>query len=190
MAAIVLSGSLFAGAPNSGRQNLAEGTSLAHFTQVDTQVFAGSKPTKDADFEFLRLKGVKYILQADFLPALSGEEREKAEKFGMTYSSVEMNASAVAPQERHVNEILRIMRTRQPIYLHCVLGRDRTSLLAGLYRIYFEGMSKKEAYQLMKEEGFRDVFFLHGLKAYFNKHSKVPEELKDLVPDPTSKAGI
>jgi hypothetical protein len=47
-------------------------------------------------------------------------------------------------------------------------------LLAGLYRIYFEGMTKEAAYRTMKAEGFRDVFFLHGLKAYFDKHALPP----------------
>jgi len=80
-----------------------------------------------------------------------------------------------------VNEALRIMHTDQPIYLHCVLGRDRTSMLAGLYRIYFDGMTKEEAYRQMKAEGFRDVWFLHGLKEYFDKHAD-KRYLADLKP--------
>jgi len=158
----------------------AEGVSLKHFTQIDTQVFAGSKPVNDADFEFLRGKGVKFILQADFLPGLSGHERAMAKKFGIEYLSVPMNASPIAPRQKHVNEALRILRTRQPIYLHCVLGRDRTGLLGGLYRIYFEGMPKAEAYRMMQAEGFRSGFFLRGLKAYFDKHANVPPELARL----------
>jgi hypothetical protein len=144
---------------------------LKHFTQVDEHIFAGSKPKKAADFEFLRQKGVKYILQADFLPGMSGKERKEAAKFGIQYMSVHIGASPAEPSEKDVNEALRIMHTDQPIYLHCVLGRDRTSMLAGLYRIYFDGMTKEEAYRLMKAEGFRDVWFLHGLKAYFDKHA-------------------
>jgi len=158
----------------------ANGVSLKHFTQIDSRVFAGSKPVKDADFEFLRNKGVKFILQADFLPGLSGHERAQAKKFGIEYLSVPMNASPIAPRQKHVNEALRIMRTRQPIYIHCVLGRDRTGLLAGLYRIYFEGMPAAEAYRMMQAEGFRSGFFLHGLKAYFDKHAAAPPGLAQL----------
>ena len=158
----------------------AAGTSLKHFTQVDGQIFAGSKPTTDADFEFLRSKGVKYILQAQFLPGQNGAERKKAAKFGMAYKSVPMNASPIPPREKHVNELLRLMRTKQPVYIHCVLGRDRTSLLVGLYKMYFEGLSKEQTYKLMKEEGFREAFFLHGLKIYFEHHTKMPAELADI----------
>ena len=53
---------------------------LKHFTKVDTAVFAGSKPTRDADFEFLKAQGVKYILQVNFLPGLTGKERKQAAK--------------------------------------------------------------------------------------------------------------
>lgn len=157
------------------------GTDLKHFTQIDTYVFAGSKPISEADYKFLHSKGIKYILQANFLPWLSGSERKKAARFGMEFMTVPMNASVIAPRQKHVDEILRIMRTRQPIYIHCVLGRDRTSLLGGLYRIYFEGFSKEKAYRLMKQEGFRQVFFLHGLKAYFDKHTAAPPQLADLI---------
>ncbi len=83
--------------------------------------------------------------------------------------------------QRHVDAALRIMRTKQPIYIHCVLGRDRTGLLAGLYRLYFEGYSKQSDEQLMKNEGFRNVFFLSGLKRYFDRHTTVPTDLKNLV---------
>jgi protein-tyrosine phosphatase len=159
---------------------LAQETHLKHFTQVDEHVFAGSKPTTAEDFEFLRSKGVKFILQANFLPGMKGGEKERAAKYGIEYFSVPMNASPVPPLKRHVNRALRIMRTHQPIYLHCVLGRDRTGLLAGLYKMYFDGLSKEDAYAFMRKEGFRDGFFLRGLKTYFDKNTAFPAELSDL----------
>jgi protein-tyrosine phosphatase len=150
---------------------------------VTDGILAGSKPTRDADFIFLKSQGVRFLLQPRFLPFLAGYERSKAKRYGMEYLSVPMNASPFAPSEKHVNAALRIMRTKadKPLYLHCVLGRDRTSLLVGLYMIYFEGASKEQAYAEMKAEGFRTVFFVHGLKAYFDKHTKLPPELADLA---------
>jgi protein-tyrosine phosphatase len=157
-----------------------KGTSLKYFTQIDEHVFGGSKPTKDADFEYLRSRGIKCILEAKFLPGLTVRERKTATRYGMRFVSVPMNASPFPPMQRHVDEALRIMRTQQPVYIHCVLGRDRTGLLAGLYRIYFEGFSPEAAYRLMKKDGFRDVFFLYGLKNYFDRHPEKPADLVDL----------
>lgn len=57
------------------------------------------------------------------------------------------------------------------------MGRDRTSLIAGLYKIYFLGISKSDAWEQMKESGFRTPVVLHGLKAYFDKHASSPPPL-------------
>jgi protein tyrosine/serine phosphatase len=92
----------------------------------------------------------------------------------MVLLSVPMNASPVAPSERHVNRILLTLRdTRyQPIYFHCDIGRDRTSLIGALYKMYFLGMSRDAAWKEMRCDGFKDSWTLHGLKAYLKKHSK------------------
>ena len=155
------------------------GTSLAHFAQIDSRVFVGSKPRTDKDFEFLQSQHVKYILNAKFLPLLSCLEKRKAERYGMVFLSVPMNASPIPPSEKHVDKILLTMNNPrfQPIYLHCVLGRDRTSLISGLYKIYFLDVSKSDAWREMKESDFRTSWFLHGLKAYFDKHSSRPAAL-------------
>lgn len=166
---------------SSGKQHPAPGTSITHFAQVDTSVYLGSKPKSSADFEFLRSKNIRYILNVKFLPFLTGPEKAKAKRYGIEFLSVLMNASPVAPCEKHVDEALRMMRTHQPIYVHCVLGRDRTNLLGGLYRMYFLGVSRQKAWSEMKQDGFRDVWFLKGLSHYFEKHSTAPPDLADLA---------
>lgn len=149
------------------------GTTLVHFAEIDARVFVGSKPRTDKDFEYLQSQHIKYILNAHFLPFFSGAEKRKAQRYGMQFMSVEMNASPIAPSEKHVDKILLTLRDPQfqPAYLHCVLGRDRTSLLAGLYKIYFLGVSKSAAWSEMRESGFKTWWILHGLKSYFDKHA-------------------
>jgi protein tyrosine/serine phosphatase len=87
-----------------------------------------------------------------------------------------MNASPIPPSRKHVDRILLTMRDAQfqPIYLHCVLGRDRTSLISGLYKIYFLGVSKGAAWAEMRQSGFKTSWILHGLKAYFDKQASRP----------------
>jgi len=53
-------------------------------------------------------------------------------------------------------------------------GRDRTSLIATLYRMYFEGLPAQEAWQETKDYGFKDSWTLLGLKKYLNKHPLPP----------------
>jgi hypothetical protein len=111
---------------------------------VDVTVYGGSTPKTDADFRFLQSKHIRYIWEINFLPFLTGPEVRKARTYGMVFLSVPVNASPVAPSEKHVNRILLTLRDRryQPIYFHCDIGRDRTSLIGALYKMYFLGMSR------------------------------------------------
>lgn len=156
------------------------GVSIAYFEKIDENVYAGSKPRTEKDFEFLQSQHIKYILNVKFLPFLSGSEKRMAKRHGMVFISIPMNASPIPPREKHVNQVLRTLRDKQyqPIYVHCVLGRDRTSLIAALYKIYYLGVSKHEAWEEMKESGFRTPWYLHGLKAYFDKHANSPPPLE------------
>jgi hypothetical protein len=152
----------------------APGTSIVRFTQVDVAVYRGSTPKTDADFRFLQSKHIRYILEARFLPFLTGPEVRKARTYGMFFLSVPMNASPVAPSEKHMDRVLLILSDRryQPIYFHCDIGRDRASVIGALYKMYFLGMAREAAWEEMKCDGFKESWTLHGLKAYFEKHSQ------------------
>ena len=154
-------------------EKLPIGVRLAHFAELDRDIYVGSKPHSDADFAFLQSKSIHTILNARFWPFFSGRERKKARRYGMTLISRTMTASPIPPSEKHVAKILLTLRETQaqPVYLHCVLGRDRTNLIAGLYRIYYLGVPKRQAYAEMKLSGFPSWFGVLGLKWYFDKHS-------------------
>ena len=153
----------------------APGTTIVHFAQVDDGVFKGSKPRNDADFQFLQSKHVQHIVDLNFLPVFSIAERRKARKYGIVVIRVPMNASPISPSEKHVSTALRLLRDQRlhPIYFHCELGRDRTSMVAALYEMYFLGMSQQDAWKKMKADGYKDWWGIHGLKAYFEKHPKL-----------------
>ena len=155
------------------------GTSLVRFEQLDSGVYKGSKPKTDADFEYLQSKHVKTILNLRFLPYLDRTEKHRAGVHGITYLTGIMNASTFQPSEKHVDRILKILRDpcNQPVYFHCDIGRDRTSLISALYLLYFKGLPPEEGWQKMKEFGFKDSWTLMGLKHYLLKHETVPSSL-------------
>ena len=87
---------------------------------------------------------------------------------------VTINASPISPSEKHVRRILCMLNDKRlrPIYFHCDLGRDRTSLIAVLYEIYFRGLPPEKAMQEMKAFGFDDAQVdLHGLNLEKHAHS-------------------
>ena len=136
-------------------QPAAAGSTLKHFGSVDDGVFKGSRPKSDADYRFLQSLHVKYIVDLQVLPLLTLPEQRKAKKYGMTLIPGTVNASPFSPSEKHIQKILAILRDGRyhPVYFHCKFGRDRTSIIAALYKMYFQGMSESEAMQYPHESG-------------------------------------
>jgi protein tyrosine/serine phosphatase len=169
-------------APKRSSQHRAPRTTLIRFAAVDAGVYRGSKPKTDADFRLLRSKGIKTIVNLQFLPMLDGREKKAAKKHGIEYIAATISGSPVEPSEKHVAEILTLLRDhrRHPIYFHCLLGRDRTSLIAALYKMYFLGMSQKDAWRYMRNTGFKDSWNLRGLKSYYFNHPRPPAALRNL----------
>ena len=157
----------------------APGTKITHFSRVEKGIYKGSKPKNAADFKFLQSKQIKYIMDLNFLPLFCINERRTARKYGITFVRVPMNASPIPPSEKHVVEALQILRDERyhPIYFHCELGRDRTSLVAALYDMYFRNVSQQDAWDEMKASGYKDWFGIHGLKSYFKSHPNRPLSL-------------
>lgn len=154
----------------------APGATIVHFAQLDDGIYRGSKPKNSADFRFLQSKRIKYIMDLNFLPIFSIREKRTAKKYNMTFLRIPMNASPISPSEHHVDDALCILRDPRfhPIYFHCELGRDRTSLVAALYDEYFRGVSHQDAWSEMKVWGYKDWFGIRGLKHYFNAHPASP----------------
>jgi len=166
------------GTPNSSRDQAA-GSTLVHFGKVDEGVYKGSTPRTDADYRFLQSLHIKYIVDLQFLPFLHLSEQKKAKRFGMVFIPARMNASPVSPSEKHVGTILAVLKDNRyhPIYFHCAFGRDRTSLIATLYKVYFLGMSQQDAPQYMIESGYKDSWIRGGLKRYLERHPTPPPAL-------------
>jgi hypothetical protein len=171
----------------------APGTSIVRFAQVDVGLYKGSKPKTDADYSFLRSKNVKYILDLKFSPLLYRLEKRKAKKHGMVVIPATINASPIAPSEKHVHQILCMLADKRlrSLYFHCSVGRDRTSLIATLYELDYLDLPAKHAEEEMKRFGFKDDWTLRGLKAYLQHHlsspSKPGKDACDPIPIPPLK---
>ena len=107
-------------------------------------------------------------------------EPKKAKGYGIVVLHNRINASPVAPSEKHIDAILAVLRDKRyhPIYFHCAYGRDRTSLIAALYKMYFLGMSQQDALRYMDESGYKNSWVRGGLKRYLKKHRAPPTAFK------------
>jgi hypothetical protein len=64
-------------------------------------------------------------------------------------------------------EVIKIAsncRALSPVYF---IARDRATLIAGLYDVYYRDVSKEEVWQHVTKYGFNNDWTLRGLKTYF-----------------------
>jgi hypothetical protein len=165
-------------------ERAAAGAKLKYFGELDPGVYKGSKPATDADYRFLQSLHVKYVMVLRVPSFTHRAEAKKARRYGMTLIQEEMNASPISPSEKHIDAILAILRDARyhPIYLHCAFGRDRTSVIATLYQMYFKGLPPQDAMRYLHESGYKDGWVRSGLTRYVKKHPAAPAALLEAPP--------
>jgi len=138
--------------------------------EVSPGIYRGPAPESAADYRQLSALGIRTVL--DIRPFRRRDRQRESECLqarGIFY----VNAPVSFQPERD-GSAERALRTltsaqRHPIYLHCQLGRDRSGLIIGLYRVRCQGWSRQAAYCEMKRFGFRSFF--RGLERYFWNHA-------------------
>ena len=110
-------------------------------------------------------------------------ERRKAEKNGIGFVNTPIPATPFEPSEESVKAALLALSdpSLQPIYVHCLLGRDRTTMVVALYRVYFENWTPEAAWKEMLNCGFKRHWTLRGFETYFWSHIEKPEWVKELL---------
>ena len=153
------------------------------FRQVSSGVFEGFAPESKSDFKILRTYGIRTILSLRALPWHIPPERRKAEKNGIGFVNTPIPATPFEPSEESVKAALLALSdpSLQPIYVHCLLGRDRTTMVVALYRVYFENWTPEAAWREMLSCGFKQHWTLRGFATYFWSHTEKPDWVKELL---------
>lgn len=126
-----------------------------NFRRVTGQIYAGGAP--DADFlNFLRntLK-VKTILSLDANVAAKISPIVKS--LGMQHLVVPINPGETRMTDQLnylVRNVPEILSNRQPIYVHCLHGSDRTGFVIALYRVKRENMNCNAALNEARKFGY------------------------------------
>lgn len=144
---------------------------LQRFIRVSSGIYRGDQPDTLEDYKTLKKYGIKTIVNLRNEPELVAQEAKVAKSMSMKFYSFPMD-SFEYPAEETVNGALEAIThpSLQPVYVHCRQGKDRTGLIIGLYRVFYEDWSADDAYREMKENGFS--FFVFDLKRYFKDHTR------------------
>ncbi len=170
MKTLMMSASLLAATLASATSSHAMGSKVAPWgkypvTGVAPGVFRGGRPAPDA-WDFMKDIGVKTVIDLENDPSFVEPERRYFETNGIGFVNFGMD-SWHEPDQSGVNNLLSIISdpTKQPVYVHCEHGMDRTGLIIGLYRVKIEGWDPRDAFNEMRKYQFHP--FLMGLYQSF-----------------------
>lgn len=126
--------------------------------QINQNIKRGGRPEM-SDIESLKAQGYKTIINIDDDYMAIMKEKDYAEALGFNYIANPIEVQQTVNDEE-IDMLLTEMQNPEnfPIFIHCQHGRDRTGMLAGVYRVLVEGWSAKEAYAEMLKLGFRPQF--------------------------------
>jgi len=150
-----------------------------HFSvhQASPGILIGTQPTKDLDLDILHARGVRTVLSLQCLPWNVRSSERLARAHGMNFRHVFIPAWPLEPSEHRVKQAVLTLKDQSlhPIFVHCYLGHDRTALVVGLYRIYYENWTPDEAWAEALRNGFKIRWALRGLRSYFWRHCQKPD---------------
>jgi protein tyrosine/serine phosphatase len=138
------------------------------FAHVGDQLYRGGQPSR-RHLEALWVLGVRTVIN------LRREERklwraeqQAAEALGMKFFRFPFYG-VFGAKEAFLEEILAQMSTGG-LYIHCKHGRDRTSLLIALYRVYHEGWDPEVAWQReVLAYGYQPTYFYRKVRSTFDR---------------------
>jgi protein tyrosine/serine phosphatase len=93
-------------------------------------------------------------------------ERELVAAAGLSYERISFKVWH--PEDEDMSRFLRIVMDpeRQPVFVHCMRGSDRTGVAVAVYRMCVEGWSKDEAIDEMVNGGYHFAKRFSHLRGY------------------------
>jgi protein tyrosine phosphatase (PTP) superfamily phosphohydrolase (DUF442 family) len=136
--------------------------SLPNFHRVSDHLFRGAQPTSHDGFRHLQDMGIKTVVNL----RSAHSDRRMIRGTGLAYESIGMKAWHA--EDEDIVRFLRIVTdpARQPVFVHCQHGADRTGTMCAIYRIIVQGWDKEDAIREMRHGGFGFHEIWTGLPKY------------------------
>ena len=141
------------------------GQGLPNLIRVSDCLYRGGQPSREG-LKRLKKMGIKTVVNLRSSRGVKDREAEECRDLGMHYEQLRMPAFDDVPAGV-VKRFFELVedRERTPIFVHCLTGTDRVSVLMALYRIRYEHWTGDKAYddgplieELHEQWGIRAVF--------------------------------
>jgi len=160
----------------------ADPRGIPNFHQVNEHLFRGGQPTSDG-WQSLAGMGVKTVIDLRRVDEHSVADEAKAVKAaGMQYVNVPMNG-IVAPRPEDITKVLALLNSKDPVFVHCKRGADRTGTVVACYRMAHDRWDWQRSLAEAKSYGMS--IFEVGMKSYIKSY-QAPQGYADLTLDPAA----
>lgn len=123
--------------------------------KVSDTLYRGEQPTAEG-FKELEKLGIKTVVNLRSLHS----DRDELKGTDLNYEHIRMEAWD--PEQDEIEAFLKLATDpeKQPVFVHCLHGADRTGTMVAVYRVVIEGWDKEKAIDEMKNGpfGFHEVF--------------------------------
>ncbi len=143
-------------------QKVLKEISINNFEQVNEHILRGAAPS-DQNIRLLAKSGVKTILDLRMPGPAVEHESAMANQLGVNYIHIPLGFTS--PDLSEMKRILAILNQseKQPVFVHCRQGADRTGMTIGMYRRIHDKWEFKKTYGEMRKHHFKPVFL--GMKS-------------------------
>jgi protein tyrosine phosphatase (PTP) superfamily phosphohydrolase (DUF442 family) len=119
--------------------------------RVSDVLYRGAQPTAEGMKELRRL-GIRTVVNLRSF----GSDRDEIEGSGGGLGYEHIYMKAWHAEDHEVVRFLKIVAdpARQPVFVHCQHGADRTGTMCAMYRIFLQGWSRDDATAEMRWGGY------------------------------------
>lgn len=132
-----------------GAENLA---------MINPGLYRGAQPEADG-YRSLAEMGIRTVVNLREFTC----KREEVESAGMNYVRIPLRAGVFGSEPPDEEQLKLFFDTvldprNQPVFFHCLHGKDRTGTMAALYRIEIDGWTAEEAIEEMRHFGYHEIY--------------------------------
>jgi tyrosine-protein phosphatase SIW14 len=138
-------------------QRLPGVAGLENFARVNPSFYRGAQPTEEG-YKQLKAMGVRTTIS--FRAHHDTTKVAKAAGLDPVEMPLKADLESVPPTDDEIRKFFEIVLdpARQPCYIHCAFGKDRTGTMAALYRMEIDGWTPDEALQEMQAFGYHTYY--------------------------------
>jgi len=152
---------------------------IVRFDEVAPNIMRGGLPSKKG-FQILKEQyDVKTILSLCCNQKLNKKEKDLVENLGVEFISIPIDAQNKQGLDK-IERCLNIISDtgRQPVFIHCLLGKDRTGLICAAYRTKVQKWNFSDSFKEMLSYGYDQARYYKLKESLIDWYEYLKQEAK------------